>query len=112
MSAGTSFQENLKVRSQSTPVSHTPAPWFVGAQNDALYVIVGDPPSINNDYPRHDANREPIAKIYTGDADARLIAAAPDLLLLVRALVEALKDAGGYSALVASTEDALKEHGP
>lgn len=65
---------------------HTPAPWFVGAQNDALYVIVGEAPSINNDYPRHDANREPVAKVYTSDADARLIAAAPELLEIVREL--------------------------
>ena len=50
-------------------IAHTPTPWFVGAQNDALYVISGRAPSLNNDDPWHDAPREPVAMVY-GDKDA------------------------------------------
>lgn len=37
---------------------------FVGAQNDALYIIAGRAPSKDNDYPVHDAARTVIAKVY------------------------------------------------
>ena len=72
----------------STSGPHTPGPWFVGAQNDALCVI-DKPPNPSNDYPRHDANVAAIAKVYNGnaaDANARLIAAAPDLLAALKRL--------------------------
>jgi hypothetical protein len=62
-------------------------PWFVGAQNDGLYVI-DRPPRPSNDDINPDADVEVIAKVYrpadgrheTEMARARLIAAAPDLL--------------------------------
>ena len=40
-----------------TGVAHTPGPWFVGTQNDGLYIIAGRKPAPNNDYPWHDAPR-------------------------------------------------------
>ena len=59
--------------------------WFVGAQNDELYVIDA-PPSPSNDNPDHLAQREVIAKVYPGK-DLKetvnrgcLLAASPDLL--------------------------------
>jgi hypothetical protein len=46
----------------------------IGAQNDALFIIVGEAPASNNDYPRHDADRTAIAKVYDEDACRRLVA--------------------------------------
>ncbi|ADE12186.1 hypothetical protein [Sideroxydans lithotrophicus] len=53
---------------------HTQGPYYVGAQNDMLYITVGKPPAMSNDYPDHEADRTPIAKAYSPD-DARRIAA-------------------------------------
>lgn len=70
-------------------------PWFVGAQNDALYIIDRNPAS-SNDYPNHEADCEAIAKVYdnvrgVSAADhAALIAAAPEMLSVIRALVDDL----------------------
>lgn len=44
--------------------SHTPLPWFVGCQNDALFIVAGRPPALNNDYPWHDAPRVAVAKVF------------------------------------------------
>ena len=77
---------------------HTTGPWHVGAQNDLLFIVAGRAPAINNDYPVHDAARTVISQIEECDKDrteveanARLIAAAPELLEMVRVL--ALSDA-------------------
>lgn len=64
---------------------HTHGPWFVGAQNDGMYIVSGEPPSPSNDYMVHDSDRTLIAKLegetFEMDrANARLIAAAPKLL--------------------------------
>lgn len=37
--------------------------YYVGAQNDQLYIITGEPPAMNNDYPKHDAVRTVVAKV-------------------------------------------------
>jgi hypothetical protein len=81
---------------KTTPqATHTPGPWHVGAQNDTLYVIAGKPPSLNNDYPVHDAGRVVIAKVYPKDeANARLIAAAPELLSALKSAKEHLEYCG------------------
>ena len=63
---------------------HTPGPWFVGAQNDALYII-NRRPAHDNDYPNHDADVTCIAKVYD-EANAALIARAPDLTAEVERL--------------------------
>lgn len=71
----------------------TPGPWFVGAQNDALFVI-DKPPRPDNDYPRHDFDVAAIAKVYHNgtpgveEANARLCAAAPDLYAACKKVVE------------------------
>jgi hypothetical protein len=81
---------------------HTPGPWCSATQNDALYVIAGDSPAKNNDYPRHDADREVIAKVYdspSGLDNSRLLAAAPQLL-------EALKFVTQRCALYAPADRA------
>lgn len=67
-------------------MSTTPAPWYVGAQNDSLFIVAGRAPSPDNDYPFHGADRTAIAKVYDEHRDdARLIAAAPDLLEALKA---------------------------
>jgi hypothetical protein len=95
-------------------VSHTPGPWklwgwdpgqhmYSIAAGRIIVALVPNACSIHEILSR----REPAIQM----ANVKLIAAAPDLLLLVRGLAEALKEAGGYGALVAATEDALKEKG-
>lgn len=71
--------------------THTPGPWYVGAQNDLLFVIAGRAPSADNDYPNHDAVRTVIAQLEFRDkgkseeaANARLIAAAPEMFALLQ----------------------------
>jgi hypothetical protein len=73
-----------------TQDKHTPGPWYVGAQNDALYVIDG-PPSpgpydgpIPKDY-GPEVVAEPNWRLKECAANARLIAAAPDMLDALRA---------------------------
>jgi hypothetical protein len=50
--------------------------FHIGAQNDALYIISGDAPALNNDYPRHDADRTCIAKVFDEAEAKRLVEAA------------------------------------
>ena len=49
-------------------LKYAPLPWYVGAQNDGLYIICGTAPSPDNDYPNHTAHREVIAKVYNAGA--------------------------------------------
>lgn len=56
----------------------TPGPWYVGAQNDKVYVTAGRPPAADNDYPVHDADRTVVATP-SNAADAPVLAAAPQL---------------------------------
>lgn len=41
----------------------TPGEWYVGVQNDALFLTAGRAPAPNNDYPWHDAPRVALAKL-------------------------------------------------
>lgn len=50
--------------------------FYIGAQNDHLYITYGEPPTANNDYPRHDADREPVAKVLNEGLACKLIKAA------------------------------------
>jgi hypothetical protein len=63
----------------------------VGAQNDAIFIINKPPrPSADNINPNQDV--DVIAKVYLPDeANARLIAAAPDLLFALALLVDAVQ---------------------
>lgn len=53
---------------------HTSGPFYVGAQNDALFIVVGRPPALNNDYPNHTADRTAIAKVYDDSNAERIVA--------------------------------------
>lgn len=50
--------------------------FHIGAQNDALFIISGERPATTNDYPRHDADRTCIAKVYDKAEARRLVDAA------------------------------------
>lgn len=70
----------------------------IGAQNDALFVILGEAPAATNDYPRHDADRTAIAKVYEEDACRRMVACwnacegiSSDALLSGTALITAFQ---------------------
>jgi hypothetical protein len=45
---------------------------YLGAQNDALYLITGRSPSPDNDHPTHNAERTPLAKVYDEAEGKRL----------------------------------------
>ena len=42
----------------------TEGPWFAGCQNDALFIVAGRKPALNNDYPWHEAPRVALAKMF------------------------------------------------
>lgn len=75
--------------------TYTTGPWYVGAQNDGLFIIDQPPRPAPADHPADIPGVTIIGVVYDnvfddagasqGTANARLIAAAPDL-------VEALKD--------------------
>lgn len=44
--------------------AHTATPYYLGSQNDQLYITAGEPPAQSNDHPNHDANRTLIAKVF------------------------------------------------
>lgn len=51
--------------------------YHLGAQNDALYIIQGEAPSAaGNDYPRHDADRQAIARVLDEALARELVDAA------------------------------------
>jgi hypothetical protein len=61
----------------------TPGPWYVGAQNDGLYII-NKPPRPSNDDINPDADVLVVAKVYEspglGKGNAQLLAAAPAMI--------------------------------
>lgn len=59
--------------------------FHIGAQNDALYIIHGEAPALNNDYPRHDAGRTAVALVYDET--------------LARELIESSRSPAGYDAI-------------
>lgn len=72
---------------------HTPGPWYTdGMGNDPQSIAITAGESIDGpDYQRESK----IAEVHTA-ADARLIAAAPDLLTACKALLECIDTYGGH----------------
>ena len=78
----------------STPPAlggHTPGPWFVAAQNDGLVIIDAPPSPAPYDGPipkphGPDVVATPNWRLAEHEANARLIAAAPDILAALIAL--------------------------
>lgn len=54
--------------------------FHIGAQNDALFIISGEKPAQSNDYPRHDADRTCVAKVFDEAEARRLVNAANSAL--------------------------------
>jgi hypothetical protein len=74
-------------------MSHTPGPWFVVAPDNHPFQIVRPLTQIS----------ETIAQVYESEADARLIAAAPDLLTALEALIaDSAPDREGSPAHIAA----------
>ena len=74
------------------PTQHTPGPWYVGAQNDALYIITRPPrPSRDDIVDIPDVKVIAIINVCNDDANARLIAAAPALLAALCEAVTAVE---------------------
>ncbi|TIM16229.1 MAG: hypothetical protein E5Y67_03280 [Mesorhizobium sp.] len=74
---------------------HTPGPWFVGAQNDGLYIIDGPPSPAPYDGPiPREYGPNVIATPNWGvaeyEANARLIAAAPEMLAALKTVLDDL----------------------
>lgn len=53
--------------------------FYLAAQNDIAYIIYGEAPALNNDYPDHDADRVAVAKVYDEDLAKKLLALANQL---------------------------------
>lgn len=69
-------------------------PWYVGTQNDGLYII-DRPPSPSNDHPDHERDCRVVAKVYQQpgeDEVAALLAAAPDQAEKLNTIEEAIRD--------------------
>ena len=96
---------------------HTPGPWYVGAQNDALYII-DRRPAQGNDYPNHEADTACIARVFddvrgnedSGRLNAELLAAAPELLQVLHDVCGslALAQANSSDRVDWSRDDSLK----
>ena len=80
---------------------YTAGRWYVGAQNDALYII-DQKPSMNNDYPNHDAKTEPLAKVIM--VNGALPTANANLMASATELYEALKNLLSRVALDADSK--------
>lgn len=76
---------------------HTKLPFYVGCQNDAVYIISGKSPAKNNDYPVHDADRTVIARIYNPDDAQYIVRAANCHQQLVSALEDAIAELTLYA---------------
>lgn len=78
----------------------TPGPWYVGAMNDALFVI-DQPPRPSTDDPNHDAKTQSIAiptikrDTHAYEANAYLIAAAPELYAALKRARDMLQAVAG-----------------
>lgn len=74
---------------------HTPAPWFVGSMNDAVFIINRKPDHFTDNPVREGGDAVVIATpsmdCAEWEANARLIAAAPKLLEQRNRLLEACK---------------------
>jgi hypothetical protein len=51
--------------------------WHLGVQNDALYIIEGEPPAASgNDYPNHEADRRAVARVLDEQLAGRIVSDA------------------------------------
>jgi hypothetical protein len=69
-------------------IGHTPGPWAIKFRNDhSAYISLGDP--VSGPHKQFDVQ---FTDLYPSDvADARLIASAPDLLVALKDLAEAVE---------------------
>ncbi len=84
-------------------IQHTAGPWFVAAQNDGLVIIDGRPSPAPYDGPipkAHGPNviATPNFRLPEHEANARLIAAAPDMLEALEAFVDGFDPDKEYDA--------------
>jgi hypothetical protein len=85
----------------------TPGKRYIGAQNDALYLIVGRAPSPDNDCPMHDADRTPLAHVYDEAEGRRLAQLDPNTIR--SAFTELLESRAAIAAKDAEIERLAKE---
>ena len=75
-------------------MKHTPGPWYVGTQNDCLFVTNHRPPT--GDYQPTLKVICSVGALIDDAANARLIAAAPELLEACKKAAEAFHEGGDY----------------
>lgn len=68
----------------------TPGDWHLGAQNDAVFIVAGRKPALNNDYPVHDAARTPVGLLYNWKSDGTLAIKSRNALIPI---LDALEEA-------------------
>lgn len=81
--------------------------FYIGAQNDALYIIQGKPPAASNDHPDHDADRAVVAKVYDEDLARHLIASEAENAALKEENERFLKQRQQIENQLAVTQDNL-----
>ncbi len=86
--------------------AHTPAPWFVSSSGHSVYALHGEPPrtrfsALPQAGRRDDASADELA------ANARLMAAAPDMLTALRRASLALAFAAESSAAMQDDYEAV-----
>lgn len=91
-------------------MKHTPGPWYIEEHNYEVYLSI-----ITNRKTPYDADGFTIAETYgrleTREANARLIAAAPELLDVLKSLVRSIKSSDSYmvSLYISDAEIAIKK---
>ena len=84
-----------------TTTAKSVGPWFVGAMNDGLFIIDQKPcPPTEFVHPGHDPAPNVIATVCNQDdwadtdGNARLLAAAPELLMVAKKALRSLENGG------------------
>jgi hypothetical protein len=102
---------------REAPATHTPGPWNVGVQHLSLFIVAGRAPSSVDVEAWHDAPRVAVAKVMRPssedalpiheEANARLLAAAPEMYQALLAMVILAKSGAEPVSVLAQAEAAI-----
>lgn len=87
------YLKSVKERAEKA----TPGPYYLGVQNDALYLVAGKKPALNNDYPNHKTDRTVIAKVFITMEGEFIAHSRTDIPLLLKRIDELTEALGFYA---------------